>query len=245
MVSGDIHSLRLRRVNILAIGGGGFIRNERYGWRPGPLMQHALSLTGKETPKVCGLFTAMGDPASSIATWYAAWVGRPERASHLAVMPMPNVDDVRRHLLDQDAVFVDGGSVAGLMVLWQLHGLDAIFREAWEAGVVLFGVSAGSLCWHTGGTTDSFGPELRPWTDGLGLIPGSNCPHYDSEERRRPLYQRPGREGALQPGFAADDGVGLHYVGTELHEAVADRDNASAWRVETAGETKVPTRLLG
>ncbi|GAC1440715.1 MAG: peptidase E [Mycobacteriales bacterium] len=231
-------------MNILAIGGGGFERDDRYGYRPGPLMDHALSLTGKDNAKVCGLFTAMGDPASSIATWYAAWAERPERASHVAVMPMPNVDDLRRHVLAQDAVFVDGGSVAGLMALWRLHGLDAIFREAWEAGVVLFGVSAGSLCWHVGGTTDSFGPQLRAWSDGVGLIPGSNCPHYDSEERRRPLYQELVAAGTLPPGYAADDGVGLHYVGTELHEAVADRDDAWAWQVDVDGETKVDTRRL-
>jgi len=231
-------------MNILAIGGGGFQRTERYGLRPGPLVEHALSLTGKDNPKVCGLFTAMGDSVDSIATWYAAWADRPESASHLAVMPMPSADDLRRHLLDQDAVFVDGGSVAGLMVLWRLHGLDAVFREAWQAGVVLFGVSAGSLCWHVGGTTDSFGPELRGWSDGLGLIPGSNCPHYDSEGRRRPLYQQLVADGTLPPGYAADDGVGLHYVGTELHEAVTDREGASAWRVDVGGETKVDTRRL-
>lgn len=231
-------------MDILAIGGGGFRPTERYGATPGPLIEHALSLTGKEAPKVCALYTATGDDAPRIANWYAAWADRPEHVSHVAVMPMPNVDDVRRHLLEQDAVYVGGGSVAGLMVLWRLHGLDVVIREAWEAGVVMFGVSAGSLCWHLGGTTDSFGPELRPWSDGLGLIPGSNCPHYDSEARRRPLYQRLVAEGALPPGYAADDGVGLHYVGTTLHEAVTDRDGASAWRVEADGETKVDTRLL-
>ena len=231
-------------MNILAIGGGGFLPTERYGWQPGPLMEHALSLTGRSDPKVCGLFTATGDDTARIANWYAAWADRPERVSHLAVLPMPNVDDIRRHVLAQDAVYVGGGSVAGLMVLWRLHGLDAVFQEAWEAGVVLFGVSAGSLCWHVGGTTDSFGPELRPWADGLGLIPGSNCPHYDSEERRRPLYQRLVAAGELPAGYAADDGVGLHYVGTDLHEAVSDREDASAWYVDIDGETKVDTRRL-
>lgn len=231
-------------MNILAIGGGGLVTDGRYGWRPGPLIDHALSLTGKDDPKVCGLFTATGDNFGQVAKWYAAWTGRSERASHIEVMPMPNVDDLRRHLLDQDAVYVGGGSVAGLAVLWRLHGLDAAFREAWEAGVVLFGVSAGSLCWHSGGTTDSFGPELRAWTDGLGLIPGSNCPHYDSETTRRPLYQRLVADGTLAPGYAADDDVGLHYVGTELHEAVSAREGASAWRVDASGETKVQPRLL-
>jgi peptidase E len=232
-------------VNILAIGGGGFQPTERYGARPGPLVEHALALTGKEAPKVCALYTATGDDVARIAQWYACWADRPEIASHVAVLPMPNLDDVRRHLLGQDAIYVGGGSVAGLMALWRLHGLDEVMREAWEFGVVLFGVSAGSLCWHVGGTTDSYGPELRPWTDGLGLIPGSNCPHYDSEERRRPLYQQLVGQGVLPPGYAADDGVGLHYVGTDLHEAVRDREGVSAWAVDIDGETRVEARLLG
>lgn len=231
--------------HVLAIGGGAFVQDERYQLRPGPLVEHALSLTGKPDPSVCGLFTAVGDDAGRTARWYAAFAGRPERVSHLAVVPMPNVNDLRRHLLTQDAVFVEGGSVAALMVLWRLHGVDAALREAHDAGVVLFGVSAGSLCWHTGGTTDSFGPELRPWTDGLGLVRGSNCPHYDSEARRRPLYQRLVREGALDPGYAADDGVGLHYVDGVLAEAVADREGASAWHVTPEGERQTPARLLG
>ena len=231
-------------MNVLAIGGGGFRVSERYGAVPGPLVEHALSLTGKEAPSVCALYTATGDDVARIAAWYACWAGRPERASHVALLPMPNVDDLRRHLLAQDAVYVGGGSVAGLMVLWRLHGVDAVMREAWEAGVVLFGVSAGSLCWHSGGTTDSYGPQLRAWTDGLALLPGSNCPHYDSEERRRPLYQSLVREGQLAPGLGADDGVGLHYRGTELVEAVSDRDKASAWRVTPDGEQQVPTRRL-
>lgn len=237
-------------MNVLAIGGGGFVPTERYGAAPGPLVRHALALTGTESPRVCALYTATGDDVARIAQWYACWAGYAPadgpgvRASHVALLPMPNVDDLRAHLLAQDAVYVGGGSVAGLAVLWRLHGLDVVMREAWEAGVVLFGVSAGSLCWHSGGTTDSFGPELRPWTDGLGLIPGSNCPHYDSEARRRPLYQQLVRDGVLEPGYAADDGVGLHYVGTSLREAVSDRAGASAYRVEATGEEQVATRLL-
>ena len=233
-------------MNILAIGGGGFVGTERYATQPGPLVNHALSLTGKEKPRVCSLYTATGDDVARIAQWYSMWAGLPDRVtpSHVMVMPMPNVDDLRRHLLDQDAIYVGGGSVAGLMALWRLHGLDAVMREAWEADVVLFGVSAGSLCWHSGGTTDSFGPDLRAWTDGLSLIAGSNCPHYNSEARRRPLYQRLVAEGALAPGYAADDGVGLHYVGTELHEAVRDRADVAAYRVETSGESVVEARLL-
>ena len=114
---------------------------------------------------------------------------------------MPTVTDVRAHLLAQDVVRVGGGSVADLLAVWRVHGLGDVFREAWEAGVVLAGVSAGSPCWHTGGSTDSDGPDLRPVTDGLGLIPTSNGVHYDSEGQRRPLYHRLGADGRCPGGM--------------------------------------------
>src|SRR6476646_10087882 len=79
------------------------------------------------------------------------------------------------------------GSVAGLLAMWHVHGVDAAVRAAWRAGVVLTGVTAGSICWHVGGTTDSFGPDLRPVTNGLALVPFSNGVHYDSEPQRRPF----------------------------------------------------------
>ena len=116
-------------------------------------------------------------------------------SSHLTLFPMPNYPDVRAHLLAQDVIWVGGGSTANLLALWRLHGLDVILRECWEAGVVLQGVSAGSLCWHVGGTTDSFGPDLRPVTDGLAFLPYSNSPHHDVEEQRRPADPPPDRRG--------------------------------------------------
>lgn len=230
--------------HIVATSSGGFVPDDRYGARPGPVMEFVRELSGATSPRVCALHTATGDDAARRALWYAAVAGAGWRPSHLALFPMPNVPDLRAHLLAQDVVWVGGGSVANLLALWRLHGLDAILREVWAAGVVLTGGSAGSLCWFEGGTTDSFGPELRPVTDGLGFLPGSTCPHYDSEQRRRPLYQRLVAAGSIPPGIATDDGVGLHFIGTELHEAVTDREAGAAWRVTADGETRVPARLL-
>jgi peptidase E len=200
---------------------------------------------------LCVVLTAQGDDPAAYGRVYVALAqDMPDvRTSHLALFPMPSVPDVRAHLLDADVVWVGGGSVANLLAVWRAHGLGDVFREAWEAGVVLGGVSAGSLCWHTGGTTDSFGPDLRPVTNGLGLLPHSNTPHYDSEPQRRPLYQRLVADGVLAPGWATDDGVGLHFRGTELAEVVADRPGVHAWRVEpgpggTVVETAVTPRLL-
>lgn len=127
--------------------------------------------------------------------------------------------------------------------LWRTHHLDEILRECWEAGVVLAGVSAGSLCWHLGGTTDSFGLKLQPITDGLGLLPYSNCPHYDAEDQRRPLCHRLVGDGTLPAGYATDNGAGLHYVGTELVRVVTEVDGAAAYHVEPGEHHPIETRL--
>jgi peptidase E len=198
---------------------------------------------------VCFLATALGDNAAVLQAFYDAARFAGFEASHLALFPMPNVDDPRAHLLAQDVVWVWGGSVAGLLAMWRLHGVDAAMRGAWEAGVVLTGVSAGSICWHVGGTTDSFGPELRPVTDGLGLLPYANGVHYDSEEQRRPLLHRLVADRTLPTAYATDDGVGLHYRGTELVEALTEIPGKGAYRVERgpdgeAVETRLEPRLL-
>lgn len=238
-------------MKILATSGG-FLPSD-YGpfqWRRGPLVDHAIELAGSpERPRVCYVGTAQGDSLNGIAGFYRAFAGSDVRATHLELFAMPNVPDVRSHVLAQDVVWVGGGSVANLLAVWRVHQLDEIMREAWEAGVVLSGVSAGSLCWHVGGTTDSFGVELRAVTDGLAFLPYGNGVHYDSEERRRPMLQRLVADGTVPTSYATDDGVGLHYEGTELVEAVSDRPDVAAYRVERgpdgqAVETRIEPRLL-
>jgi len=233
----------------------GFFSRDRgpYDWRVGPIFDHAADLANAgANPKLCFLGQATGDDRGLLSGVYAAFAGTRFRLSHLSLFPMPNVDDVRAHLLDQDVIWVGGGSVANLLAVWRAHRVDEILRECWKAGVVLGGVSAGSICWHVGGCTDSFGPELQPFTDGLGWLPYANGVHYDSEEQRRPLYRRFVAEGTLAPGYAADDGVGLHFVGTDFAEAVSFKPGAAAWRVAPAGpaegsdaiETRIEPRLL-
>jgi peptidase E len=238
-------------VQILATSGG-FLPSDRglFQWRRGPIIEHAIALAGNpDRPRVCYVGTASGDSVNGTAAFHSAFAGSDARVSTLELFAMPNVDDVRAHLLGQDVVWVGGGSVANLLAVWRVHGLDAVFREAWEAGVVLAGVSAGSVCWHVGGTTDSFGRDLRPVTDGLAMLPYGNGVHYDTEERRRPLLHRLVADGTLPTSYATDDGVGLHYRGTELVEAVADRPGVAAYRVERgpdgqAVETRIEPRLL-
>jgi peptidase E len=137
---------------------------------------------------------------------------------------------------------VAGGNTANAIAIWRVHGFDEVLREAWQEGILLTGWSAGMICWFEQGVTDSFGPDLGPM-DCLGFLPGSACPHYDGEERRRPVYMQL-VAGGFPSGIAADDDVGIHFAGTELREVVTSRDGASAYRVTPDGESPLDARLL-
>ena len=189
-----------------------------------------------------------GDTPGYIADFYAALARRSE-ASHLSLF-VRTVVDIERHLLEQDLIYVGGGNTENMLAVWRVHGVDRALRAAWESGVVLTGLSAGSLCWFETGTTDSYGAGLAPLSSGLGFLPGSHAPHYDGEPTRRPHYQRLIAEGVLPAGYAADDGVALVFRGTELDEVIASRPGARGYRVERspdgeAIETELPTRYLG
>ena len=225
---------------------GGIVAGSRTRYEVGPLTHRAVDLAdvSGRAPRVCYLGTASGDDPRGIRDFYDAAQLAGFAPSHLQLFTMPNVEDVREHLLSQDVIWVFGGSVAGLLAMWDLHGVGAAMREAWETGVVLTGVSAGSICWHVGGTTDSFGPELRPITNGLGLLPYSNGVHYDSEAERRPLFQSLIADGTLPAGYATDDGAGVLYRGTEMVGAFSERDGAGAYLVERGDDgAAVETRL--
>ena len=219
--------------------------------RAGPIYRFAADLARpRDTPRLCLVNTATGDAPDRLVDAYTSLASTDLRVSHLSLFSMPNVPDVRAHLLNQDVIWVGGGSVVNLLAVWRAHGLDRILHECWQAGIVLGGVSAGSLCWHVGGTTDSFGPQLQPIMNGLGWLPFANGVHYDSEPQRRPLLESLVAQDRLPTAYATDDGVGLVYRDTEMTEAVADTQDKFAYLVERiadgqARETRITPRLLG
>ena len=219
--------------HILAIGGFGAPREQDL--RLPALIGHAIELSGAAQPRVCVLNTAAGDEPTGYVRMYAMLSRYGARPSHLQLFSMPNVADPADLLLSQDVIFVGGGSVANMVAVWRVHRLDEVFRQAWEAGIVLAGVSAGAICWFDAGTTDSFGPLLRPFTGGLRLLPGSYCPHYSSEPTRRPAYEALVADGTLPAGVACDDGAAAHFTGTQLAGIVADRPGAAGYLVRPDG----------
>lgn len=230
---------------------GGYRPHPRLQVELGPLIRYAVELSGVHgrVPRVTHLGTAGGDAVGNAFHLSQAARVAGFDLSHLNLFPMPSVEDVEGHLMEQDVVWVGGGSVANLLAVWRVHGLDEVLPRVWQAGIVLSGVSAGSICWYDGGTTDSFGPQLEAVTNGLGLLPYGNGVHYDSEAQRRPLLHRLVGDGTLPLSYATDDGVGLVYRGSELVEAVTDREGAHAYRVErstdgTVTETVIAARLL-
>lgn len=211
---------------IVAMGGGGFSMES-----DNPLLDdYLLSLADSAKPRVCFVPTASGDADSYIVKFYDAFGKGRSEPTHLSLFRR-RVDDLRTFILDQEIIYVGGGNTANLLAVWRVHGLDEVLREAWSRGVILCGLSAGSVCWFEAGVTDSFGNQLRALPECLGFLPGSHCPHYDGEIERRPAYQRLVAQGGLPAGIAADDGVALKYNGTDLTEVVSSRPAARAWRV--------------
>jgi dipeptidase E len=229
--------------HIVAMGGGGFSmepRNPR-------LDDFVLSLARrKRHPSVCFVGTASSDSDWYIRRFHEAFPPSRAAATHLTLFDR-KVSDLKKFVMAQDVIYVGGGNSANMLAVWRLHGLDKVLRAAWNAGVVMAGISAGAICWFEDGLTDSFGMPFRALNDGLGLLRGACCPHYDGEKERRPVLMGLIKRG-FPPTLALDDGAAAHFVGTRLKEIVTSRPKARAMRVALSRgvvvEKALPVRYL-
>lgn len=217
---------------IVALGGGQTTDSVR---------DYQVGVTGKERPKLLYLNTASAhDPRQALRTFQT--LSRVAAVELVEFFPWPP-DGLRELTLEQDIVFVGGGNTANMLAIWRLHGVDLALRDAYARGTILTGWSAGCICWFEAGITDSFTPELGPLHDGLGILKGSACPHFDSEERRPIVYAREIAAG-LAPGIALDDGVAALYEDERLVEVVSGRPDGRAFRIDSSGEHALPIRPL-
>ena len=206
------------------------------------LTGYVFGLARRRRPRVLLLPTASGDSAGYLLTFYQQLAGVDCEPSHLALFERA-VDDVEALIGAQDIVMVSGGNTATMLAVWRLHGVDRALRDAYARGTILTGWSAGCLCWFEGGVTDSFTPDLGPLRDGLGILKGSACPHYDSEDRRALVYAREIAAG-MSPGIALDDGVIASFEGERLVDVVSGREGGRAFRVDRDGEHALAVRQL-
>jgi peptidase E len=225
---------------IIALGGGGFSVE-----RGGTLLDdYVLAQLARPRPRVCFLPTASGDADHYVVRFYRRFAADCE-ASHVSLFRRDQgvgavEEDLDRHLLAQDLIYVGGGNMLSMIGAWRAHGLDRTLRRAWRAGIVLCGPSAGSLCWFQQALSAFHGsPRAVP---GLGLLPYSNCVHYDAEPERRAEYHRAVAQG-MCGGYAADDGVALHFRGRTLARVLGARPGAGAYHV-TLEEGRVQERRL-
>jgi dipeptidase E len=221
---------------IVAMGGGGFTMED-----DSPLDDFILACSPTARPRICFVPTPAGDSDRGIAAFYEAFSKRECVPSCLRLFGTP--ERPVELLAAQDVIYVSGGNTANALALWRLHGVDEALRDAWRRGAVLGGASAGANCWFECSVTDSFGRTLDPLHEGLGLLPGSFCPHYDGEELRRPVYRSLVDDG-FPAGYAADDFAAFHFVGAELREVVSSREGARGYRVESGTETPIAARVL-
>jgi peptidase E len=226
---------------LIAMGGGGFTMEPANLALDG----YVLEATGVETPAVGFLASASGDSQAYIELFYAAFSILPCEASHLSLFS--RTPDLRAYLMAQDVIYVGGGNTKSLLGLWREWGLPELLKEAWEAGVVLAGVSAGAVCWFDQCLSDAYEGDLRI-VPCLGFLPGTCCPHYNGDPERRPTLHRRLRNGELAPGIAIDYGAAVHYLGDQIHRVVASRRGATAYRVEKQGgavlEEALPVEFL-
>ncbi len=222
---------------IIAMGGGGFSMEMENSL----LDSYILKQAGKRTPKVCFVPTASGDGESYTLHFHGIFSNYDCEASHLSLF-RPPTNDLESYILEKDIIYVGGGNTKNMLALWKEWGLDKILFRAWQEGIVLAGLSAGSICWFEEGVTDSIPGNLTQLRC-LGFLKGSNCPHYDGEVERRPAYHRLVKEGMMD-GLAADDGVALHYVDDELFRVVSSTPNGRAYQVKRSGSRVIETEIL-
>lgn len=238
--------------HLITLGGGGFSMIDDPA-KPEPLDQYILKLTGKRKPKVCFLPTASGDSQTYIDKFMTAFSKRRAEASVLRLFQQDG-RDLRKHLLAQDVIYVGGGNTANLLALWWLHDLDLALIQCWKKGIVLAGISAGMNCWFEGCSTDSFGP-VAPLNEGVGLVPGAACPHFDGEPSRRPTLLQFVAKGLLPDTYAADDFAAFHFTSTgrdltaRLHDCLKSKLHAGCYHISRqkgkAVVRSLPTRMIG
>lgn len=194
-----------------------------YGGGPNKtFIKYVAGLTNKPNPKICYIPTASADNPGGIVNWYTTCEDLAIRAYVMRTFlnSSPTQKTFDEIIMSMDAIIVGGGSTLNMMAIWKAQGIDTVLRKAYDKGIILAGGSAGSLCWFTGGYSDSRPKELSI-VNGLAFLNFSHCPHYHSEASRKPLYLQAILDQKLKEGYACDDMAGLLFINDKLKKSVS------------------------
>ncbi len=210
---------------IIATSGGFAIepRNKR-------LDRYILSQSNSNNPKICFIPTASGDSENFIHRFYRFFEKEKCIPNHLSLFK-GNVLNIREFILDQDIIYVGGGNTKNMLAIWREWSLEPILKKAYNQGILLCGISAGSLCWFEQGLTDSIPGPLTS-LDCLGLLKGSNAPFFNTKPSKKDRYIELMESKVILPGIATEIGVGLHYENGQLIRLISSRKDARAFRYD-------------
>ena len=209
--------------NIIAIGGGGFGANPGQGI----IEAYILKQTKKKKPKICFIPTATGDNEAYKVNYYSTFTKLDCEPTHLDFFK--RTPDLKKLILNQDAIFVGGGNTKSMLAVWKDWGLDKILRTAYRNGVVMSGVSAGAICWFQQGVTDSWSSDLKIMSC-LNFVKGTCCPHYDEEPERKPAVKKFLMSGKIKDVDAVYGGVALHIKDEKEFKSVVFRKDKGSYR---------------
>ncbi len=219
----------MKQPQIIAIGGAAFAGPDEDPFFERYILQQATASLRPASPRILFIGTATGDSPRYVTRFYETFLRLDCRPSHLPLFE--RTPDLRKTILNQDAIFVGGGNTKSMLAVWRDWGIDGILREAWEKGIVMSGVSAGAICWFEEGVTDSWAGSLKPMKC-LGFLKGSCCPHWSGEKDRKPSYRKMLKSGEIGPGIAIDDGAAAHFVGQKLHKILHAEKGASVRMIQ-------------
>lgn len=223
---------------IIALGGDAFLEEKSH-----LLNLYILGQSASVKPKICLLATASGDAESYLLKFYQSHSQFNCTPSHLSLF-RPHTADLSGFLLDQDIIFVGGGNTKSMIALWREWQIDAILRKAWEQGIVLSGVSAGSICWFEQGATDSIPGKISSLPC-MGFLKGAACPHYDGEPERAKSVPDMVARGEMKPCLAIDNSCAVHFTGDTIFTSVSSIPGRSARIISASGaQPDLTTRCL-
>ena len=223
---------------VIAIGGGGFGRSI------GALVieKYILEQSTSDNPRICFIPTATGDDQGYIDNFYKAFEGLNCETSHINLFK--RTIDLKKHIFQQDIIYVGGGNTKSMLAVWKDWGLDLILKEAYEKGIIMSGVSAGAICWFEKGITDSWS-DHQATLDCLGFVKGICCPHYDEEPERIPYVKKSLLGEDFKSCLAIEGYAALHLVDDIPKYSVSFKEGTDCHNVKNINGSAVHEIING